>query len=229
MDICGMNVIIADSNDIVRAGLNSILSSDSAIIIVGEATSNQDFLDLLSRVSVDVAVIDYTSPNFTIDVVPKALSINKNLKFVAITTEQTPSIIADALKSGVTSYVKKDCDLIEIKDSVKETVKGNRFFCGKILDIIRRASIDVAHLDLTNFSCAPVSLSEREMEIIKYIAEGSTNNEIAELIHLSPHTVNTHRKNVMAKLGVKNTAGIVMYAVKSNLVSPNKFFFSGNA
>lgn len=223
-----MNVLIADSNDIVRVGLNSILSSDSSIKIVGEATSNEEFLEVLTKESVDVAVLDYTASNFSIDVVPKALNINKHLKIVAVTTEQAPAIIIDALKSGVTSYVKKDCDLIEIQDSVKETVRGNRFFCGKILDIIRRASIDVEHLDLTGFSCAPVSLSEREMEIIKYIAEGSTNNEIAELIHLSPHTVNTHRKNVMAKLGVKNTAGIVMYAVKSNLVSPNKFFFAGN-
>jgi len=161
-----MNVLIADSNDIVRAGLTSILSSDSSIIIVGEATSNEEFLEVLANLSVDVAVLDYTAPNFSIDVVPKALNIKKHLKIVAVTTEQAPSIIIDALKSGVTSYVKKDCDLTEIKDSVKETVNGNRFFCGKILDIIRRASIDVEHLDLANFSCAPVSLSEREMEII---------------------------------------------------------------
>lgn len=103
---------------------------------------------------------------------------------------------------------------------------GNQFFCGQILETIQRANIDVEDINLENFSCEPVVLSERELEIIVKIAEGFTNGQIAELLHLSTHTVNTHRKNIMAKLGVKNTAGIVMYAVKSNLVSPNKFLFA---
>jgi DNA-binding CsgD family transcriptional regulator len=81
-------------------------------------------------------------------------------------------------------------------------------------------------LEIAEFSCEPVVISERELEVIKYIAEGYTNNEIAEKLFLSPHTVNTHRKNIMQKLGVNNTAAIVMYAVKSQLVSPNKFLFS---
>ena len=72
----------------------------------------------------------------------------------------------------------------------------------------------------------PVVLSDRENEIIILIAEGNTNPQIADQLFLSSHTVNTHRKNIMGKLGVKNTAGIVMYAVKTNLVSPNKFLFA---
>ncbi|HTO37816.1 MAG TPA: response regulator transcription factor [Brumimicrobium sp.] len=221
-----MKVVIADSNDIIRVGLNTILTSEIGVQIAGEVVNANELIMLLEKTQVDVIIIDYTQEAFTIDIIPKILSIQKGVKVIAVTPEQTPNVIIEALKSGVTSYVKKDCDLGEIKDSVKETVLGNRFFCGKILDVIRRASIDVEHLDMVNYSCAPVSISEREMEIIKYIAEGSTNIEIAELLHLSPHTVNTHRKNVMTKLGVKNTAGIVMYAVKSNLVSPNTFLFS---
>lgn len=221
-----MKVIIADSNDIIRVGLNTILTSEIGVQIAGEVVNANELIMLLEKTQVDVIIIDYTQEAFTIDIIPKILSIQKGVKVIAVTPEQTPNVIIEALKSGVTSYVKKDCDLGEIKDSVKETVLGNRFFCGKILDVIRRASIDVEHLDMVNYSCAPVSISEREMEIIKYIAEGSTNIEIAELLHLSPHTVNTHRKNVMTKLGVKNTAGIVMYAVKNNLVSPNTFLFS---
>ncbi len=224
-----MKVIIADSNDIVRVGLRTILASDSIVEIVGEATSSEHLLDQLKSFEVDVVLLDYTAPGYTIDVVPKALNINKRLKIVAITPEQSPSVILDALKSGVTSYIKKDCDIPEILASVRETSGGNKFFCGQILDSIRRASIDVEHLDLENFSCEPVLLSERELEIIKYIAEGNTNTQIADILCLSPHTVTTHRKNIMAKLGTKNTAGIVMYAVKSNLVSPNKFLFTRDA
>jgi deoxyadenosine/deoxycytidine kinase/DNA-binding CsgD family transcriptional regulator len=89
--------------------------------------------------------------------------------------------------------------------------------------------IDVDDIDFESFSCEPVLLSERENEIIVFIAEGQTNAQIAETLFLSNHTINTHRKNIMAKLGVKNTAGIVMYAVKTNLVSPNKFLFAAES
>ena len=108
-----------------------------------------------------------------------------------------------------------------------DTYKGNRFFCGQILETIHKANIDVDDIDCDALSCEPLSLSEREMEIITLIAEGYTNTQIADMIFLSTHTVNTHRKNIMGKLGVKNTAGIVMYAVKTNLVTPNKFLFAG--
>ena len=124
------------------------------------------------------------------------------------------------------SYVKKDCELSEIVNAVNETSRGNKFFCGQILETIQKAEIDVNDLDFDSFSCEAVVLSQRENEIIKLVAEGNTNGKIAELLFLSNHTINTHRKNIMAKLGVKNTAGIVMYAVKMNIVSPNKFLFA---
>jgi DNA-binding NarL/FixJ family response regulator len=151
---------------------------------------------------------------------------NKEIRFVAITPEQSAQTLVDALRSGVKSYVKKDCDLAEIINAVEETWRGNKFFCGQILETIQRACIDVNDIDFESFSCEPVVLSERENEIIVLIAEGLTNAQIAEQLFLSNHTVNTHRKNIMSKLGVKNTAGIVMYAVKTNLVSPNKFLFA---
>ena len=79
---------------------------------------------------------------------------------------------------------------------------------------------------MREFNCEPVTVSPRELEVIRLIAEGYTNVQIAEKLFLSTHTVNTHRKNIMQKLGVNNTAAIVMYAVKTQLVSPNKFLFS---
>lgn len=222
-----MKVIIADSNDIVRVGLRAILASDRFVEIIGEVSCSEDLEEQVENFETEVILIDYTAPGFSIDIVPKLLSKHKKLKFVAITPEQTPTVIVEALRSGVTSYIKKDCDIPEILNSIRETGSGNKFFCGQILETIQKASIDVEDLDFDGFSCEPVLLSQREMEIIKLIAEGNTNTQIAELLHLSPHTVTTHRKNIMAKLGTKNTAGIVMYAVKTNLVSPNKFLFAG--
>lgn len=224
-----MHVILADSNDLVRVGIRTILNSHGGFKIVGEAKDNHELIQQIQNFGAAVILIDYTSPGFDIDIVHKVLSINKDVKFLAITPEQSAQTLVDALRSGVTSYVKKDCDLGEIINAVEETSRGNKFFCGQILETIQRASIDVNDIDFDSFSCEAVILSERENEIIILIAEGMTNVQIAEHLFLSNHTINTHRKNIMSKLGVKNTAGIVMYAVKTNLVSPNKFLFAADS
>jgi DNA-binding NarL/FixJ family response regulator len=221
-----MKVVIADNNDIVLVGLQSILHAEKGIDVVGEARSNEQLLTLLKQFETDVLLIDYTAHGFDIDIIPKVLSKYPNLEILAITPEQSAHTLINALKSGVKSYIKKDCDVAEIVDAVRETAKGSKFFCGQILETIQKASIDVNDIDLDSFSCSPVLLTERENEIIIWIAEGYTNAQIAEKLFISNHTVNTHRKNIMTKLGVKNTAGMVMYAVKTELVKPNKFLFS---
>jgi DNA-binding NarL/FixJ family response regulator len=222
-----MQVVIADSNDLVRMGLHATLSTEKGLEIVGEAKNNSELKNMVRNFGAAIILIDYTSPGFDIDVIPAVLNQNKNVRFLAITPEQSAQTLVDALRSGVSSYVKKDCDLGEIINAVRETGRGNKFFCGQILETIRKASIDVNDIDFESFSCEPIILSERELEIVVLIAEGLTNTQIADQLFLSNHTVNTHRKNIMAKLGVKNTAGVVMYAVKTNLVSPNKFLFAG--
>ena len=223
-----MALIIADSNDLSRVGLRSILSSQTSIPIVGEARDAQELENQLASFDVSMILIDYTSPGFDIDIIGKQNATDKKYKFIAITPEQSAQTLVDALRSGIMSYVKKDCELSEIVNAVLETQKGNKFFCGQILETIQKAQIDVNDLGFDSFSCDAVVLSERENEIIVLIAEGFTNNQIAEELFLSNHTITTHRKNIMAKLGVKNTAGIVMYAVKTNLVSPNKYLFAPN-
>ena len=221
-----MGVVLADSNDLVRAGLRSILTAQTDLPIVGEATNNDELYEQIKAFEPSIVILDFTSDGFTIDVISKIQNLKTDLSFIAITPEQNAQILVDALRLGVKSYVKKDCELSEIVNAVIETSRGNKFFCGQILETIQKAEIDVNDLDFDSFTCEAVVLSQRENEIIKLVAEGNTNGKIAELLFLSNHTVNTHRKNIMAKLGVKNTAGIVMYAVKMNIVSPNRFLFS---
>lgn len=195
--------------------------------MVGEASDAGELKDSIARYEPQVVIIDYSTPGFSIDIIPEVRQYYKEVRFVGLTLNQSALSIVNAVRSGVTSYVKKDCDLGEIVDSVRETSKGNRFFCGTILEMIRKESIDPEEIEETfEVNCEPVTISERELEIIGLIAEGYTNQQIAEKLFLSSHTVNTHRKNIMAKLGVNNTAGIVLYAVKSHLISPNKYLFS---
>lgn len=220
-----INLVLADSNDLTRVGLRTLFK-ETDFQIIGEATCTEELLDQIKSFQPDVVLIDYTSDGFTIDAVPSAKAVSDKVKFVGITPLQDGQTLVHAIKSGVTSYIKKDCSLEEIKNAVLETANNNAFFCGTILETIRRDGIDVESIDEVDFTCDAVSLSEREKEIITLIAEGHTNAAISEKLFLSKHTVNTHRKNIMAKLGVKNTAGIVMFAVKEKYTSPNKYLFS---
>ena len=221
-----IKLIIADSNELIRAGLKAVFSALPDVLVSAEVDTSTSLKTFLRLEPADVIVLDFTAPGFSIDVVPELLSLYPKLKFVAITPGQSGHIIAFALKAGVMSYVKKDCGIDEIIDAVRASALGNKFFCGQILDAVRAESIDPDAIDSSSFSCEPILLSEREQEVIKLIAEGYTNSRIAELLFLSGHTVNTHRKNIMQKLGVNNTAAIVMFAVKNELVNTNKFLFS---
>ena len=222
-----MQLILADSNDLMRVGIRTILKTKLDVEIVGEAQSSKELMEMLASFPTEVVVIDYTSPGFNIDVLLQVRALHPNVFVLAITPEQSAQVLVDALRAGITSYVKKDCSIPEILDAVRETAKGSKFFCGQILDTIKEANLDVDDFDDV-FSCEAVLISKRECEIITLIAEGFTNQQIADKLFLSSHTINTHRKNIMAKLGVKNTAGIVMYAIKTNLTSPNKFLFTAD-
>lgn len=221
-----IKLLIADSNELIRIGLNSVFADVPEIDLVGAAGCSTDLLRKLNDQQVDVVMIDFTAPGFDIDTIPEIISNHKHVRCVAITPNQSGNIIATALRAGVMSYVKKDCSVKEIIDAVKSVAVGDQFFCGQVLDAVRQESIDTNQINANSISCEPVLLSERELEVIKHIAEGYTNTKIAEKLFLSPHTVNTHRKNIMQKLGVNNTAAIVMFAVKNELVNTNKFLFS---
>lgn len=223
-----MRLLLADSNQLIRVGLKSTLSGLAEVHSIIEISNGKQLIDFAQQGGIAVVLIDYTAEGFDINDVIASLRLNPSLKFIGLTYLQSPQTLVDALRGGVMSYIKKDCDLQEISDAVIETAKGNKFFCGKILETISKANLDVDDIDHGVLTCDPVLMSDRENEIIVLIAEGYTNDQIAEMLFLSKHTVNTHRKNILFKLGVKNTAGIVMYAVKTQLVSPNKFLFAAN-
>jgi DNA-binding NarL/FixJ family response regulator len=223
-----VNVIIADSNELIREGLKAIINREKGMKLIAECSDREHLLSAITRQQPHVVMIDFSSPGFTVDVILDIKKVYPDIQIAAITFSPTGQAIISAMKAGITAYVKKDCDIAEIVDSVYESAKGNKFFCGSILETIKNESIDINKAEFRSLVCAPVAITERELEIITLIAEGFTNAEIAEKLFLSTHTVNTHRKNIMSKLGVTNTAGIVMYAVKCNLVSPNKYLFAAH-
>ncbi len=221
-----MKVLLADSSELIQKGLEYILESQDLISEFNSVTDSDDLLKSEHLRESDVLIIDFMSEGFTIDSVNQASAKMKNSNILAITEQQSALTIINALKAGVRSYVKKSCSVEEIIEAIESTGNSDPFFCGQIVEAIQAENINVEDISDKLFSCEPIKLSNRELEIIELIAEGYTNTQIADKLFLSAHTINTHRKNVMSKLGVNNTAAIVMYAVKTKLISPNKFLFN---
>ena len=220
------SIIIADSSTVSRLGINAIVNQMDGYTVVGEADNSEDVFDLIISQSPDIVIIDFLSDYFDIETVINIKRRFPKLFLLAITPLQHGNTLINALRAGIDSYIKKSCDMPEVVEAIETTSKGKSFYCGKILEKIRKESIDISDMNSIDLTCDAIVLSRREKEILTLITEGLTNSKIAELLFLSSHTVTTHRKNIMSKLGVKNTAGIVMYAVKYGIVSPNKFLFA---
>jgi DNA-binding NarL/FixJ family response regulator len=221
-----IHIVIADKSQITHSGLSSIFSSYEDLCIVGHAHAEEELIAMLHEFKTDIVFIDYTAPEFSVNTIKRIKDQFPASKVIALTEDQSGKTLVNAIRAGALSYLRKDCDIQEIIESIYDTHRGDAFYCGKIIERIRKESIDISDLDAIAFTCEPMPISQRELEIIQLIAEGYTNTEIAEKLFLSTHTVNTHRKNIMQKLGINNTAALVMFAVKMELVHPNKFLFA---
>lgn len=221
-------VLVADKNYLSRVGLELLLSDLKGYELLPSVTDTLIALKkAISAFSPDLLIVDFYSMNISTGDLQLITKKNKDLKILAITEPLTKQEMNAALNSGVTSYLLKECDREEIIDAVKSTLVGEQFLCGKIAAVLTsEPEINMTRNLIKTFSCQGFSVTEREIEIIKYIAEGLSNKLIADKLSLSTHTINTHRKNIMAKLEVNNTAGIVMFAVKNNLLETNHFLFS---
>lgn len=217
-----IKITIADSHFLSRKGLAVLLNENSDFTLLAEAISASDLVNQSRFFKPDLIIIDYSSQNFSIDSLQQIVRKYPKAKFLAITDLISNEIISKGLKIGVTSHLLKDCDQDEIVEAIYKTAKGQKFMCGKIVNSI----VETDNKKVNEYSCEGMNISEREIEIITLIAEGYSNKEVADKLFLSTHTVTTHRKNIMNKLGVNNTAGLVLFAVRENLVSPNHFLFS---
>lgn len=220
-----IKILIADSSYLTRMGLSFLLSEDKGLELVAEVSNSNELLEKTKLHRPNLIIIDYSTPDFKIDNIQHLVKKYANVKILAITPALSRNIMVKAIELGVTSYLLKDCGKEEIMEAIYKTADGEKFFCGKILDNIINIDKDGGSV-LSQVSCDGTNITDRELEIVKLIAEGYSNKEIADKLFLSAHTVTTHRKNIMSKLGVNNTAGLVLYAVRENIIAPNIFLFS---
>jgi DNA-binding NarL/FixJ family response regulator len=223
-----IKVLVADKNYLTRVGIELLISSLKGFNLIQSVTTNGK--DLSKKIAVynpDLLIIDHASLGFTPADIKLLTKKNSSLRILAITDVLGKEEMNSALLSGINSYLLKECDREEIIEAIETTLKGQRFLCGKVASVLTSVpEVNMNRAVLKSFSCEGFTVTERELEIVKLIAEGFSNKQIADKLNLSTHTVNTHRKNIMNKLSVNNTAGIVMFAVKHNLLETNHFLFS---
>jgi DNA-binding NarL/FixJ family response regulator len=224
--VAKIKVLIADNSFLIREGFRSIITANTEFKLVAEAEKAEELREKLLVSHPQVLVLDYTSPYFSIDDIAIIHKEFPGVHILAITPPQSRIVISKAMENGIISYLLKDCGKDEIIEAIYSTAKGEKFFCGKILDTVLKDKEASEVTKTEGVSCDGIKLSSREVEIIQLVAEGMSNKEIAERLFLSVHTVTTHRKNIMSKLGVNNTAGLVMFAIRQNLIETSKFLFN---
>lgn len=218
-----IKVFLADNQFLTREGLRSLFTQNNNIETVGEAGELEEMKDKILEYRPEVVLVDYANEVFNHESLQFIRKELPNAYILSITPQQSKSLLITGLDLGVTSYLLKSCGREEIIDAVHATANGENFFCGKIIEKVLDETPDNIKKDIVDklySSCEPVKLSEREIEILNLITRGYTNKEISNKLCLSNHTIVTHRKNIMRRLGIHNTAGLVVYAVRENLINP---------
>lgn len=215
-----VKVLIADNNFLSRIGLELLVGELHGLTIV--PTVSGDFKALQHQIKIskpDLLVLDYPSIGITTTDFLNWLPTLKSLKVILISEPLSFSDYQNLLNSSLHACLLKECGKEEILEAFNAVLNNLNFICGKIIKLTSKTSKSgVLNSYIKNIQCDGILLTPRERHIITCISEGLSNKQIAHKLHLSPHTVATHRKNIFNKLDVNNTAGVVMFAVKNNLL-----------
>ncbi|MDH7603926.1 MAG: response regulator transcription factor [Melioribacter sp.] len=205
------NIMIASSVFLFREGLKSILKKNNNFILQDEITNKKEFWNKLKISQPDILVIDIDQRNFILhDDIDMINEVSPLTKILVISENNKKDIILKAIKNGVLGYLTKECDENEILIALNSLSRGEKFFCNKILNIILEEKIEEPKNE--------AELTKREIEIIRLIAEKYSNQEIADKLFISIHTVYTHRKNIMKKLKLKSPVELILYAIDSGII-----------
>lgn len=224
-----ISVFVAEPNFLYREGIKALVSQEAQFELAGNCENGSDLVEELIACSPRILIVDQYGETFSLELIKKVSVLFPALKILSISNLTRKKDLAKAFEAGIDSCLLKECGRDEIIEALLATEAGERFLCGRIASqVLEEDVVPVQQDSSMPVSCDGIKISPREVEIIRLVAEGLTNKQIADQLCLSTHTVTTHRKNIMSKLQVNNTAGLVLYAIKNNIVQPNKFLFSTN-
>lgn len=206
-------ILIADNQLLVREGIKHLLESDNSILLEGEAEGINQLEALFQKKEPDVLIMDYHQPGFySLEDLEGIRLRYPKVKILVITSNEEKDSILRVLDIGIKNYILKQCDTEEFYQAWESTLKDEKFFCGRVIDAILEKHFPKKE------DCKAIKLSKREVEIVQHIAKGLTNQGIANKLFLSTHTIGTHRKNILRKLGLNKASELVVYAMKNGIV-----------
>jgi len=213
-----MRILLADDHAVTRAGLRLLLERQPNIEVVGEAENGRELVELATTLTPDIAVVDIAMPNLNgIEATRQIVAKQPRLSVVILSMYSDETYVMRALEAGARAFLLKDSAIADLTGAVEAVSQGKAFFSPKISRIL--AEDYVRTLKQRNAVDTYELLTPREREIIQLLAEGKTNKEVATLLNISVYTVETHRNRILQKLGLHNTAELVLYAVRKRIIS----------
>jgi len=211
-----MKIFITEDQEMYLEGLTLLLKRKNDISITGTAANGNDLLANLSSLKEDILLLDVHLPDMDEETLLKEIrKVNPSQKIIYLTLMRGTRFIHKLMKHGIQGYVLKNASLDELYEAIKVVHVGGTYF-SKEVDII--SEHDFRNTITVDESKVDQILSKREIEVLKLVCREFSNSDIAEKLFLSVSTVETHRKNLIAKLGVHNTVGLVKYALKNKLI-----------
>jgi DNA-binding NarL/FixJ family response regulator len=210
------NILLADDHQMITDGIKALLADEGQIKIVGEARNGLQVLDILKREgrNIHVIVLDINMPGM--DGIETSRRIRREYPWVRIlilSMYDKPGFIQQLIKAGVSGYILKNTGKDEFLTAITKIMNNEEYFSKEVTDSVLKSY-------RSHMNEGTAELTKREQEILKLLANAHTTQEIAEKLFISPHTVDTHRKNLLSKLNLKSTPALVKYALENGYNDP---------
>jgi len=214
-----INIILADDHVLVRKGIKAMLESESEIEVVGEAGTGSDALNAARALRPDILLLDIRMPGMSgLDAAAKLREYSPDTKAVILSMHDSEEYVLQALSAGAYGYLLKDTDKDEFIKALKQVSSGNKYFSGSVSNILANSLLNARPLAKATTAEDTYHLTKREKEILRMAIDGKHNKDIADSLGKSLRTIETHRFNIMKKLGVNNAIDMINKAIREHLV-----------
>jgi len=212
-----VRLILADDHKIMREGLRALLAKQKEIEVIAEADSGRGVIELCSQLHPDVVVIDISMPDLNgIDAARQITRKAPDIKVIALSMHSDKKYVKEMLAAGASGYLLKDAAFEELGMAIATVLKNKTYLSPQITDTVVK---DYVNENVPQNSIASTALSAREREVLQLIAEGKSTRDIAAKLYVSVKTVETHRKQILDKLGLNSIAELTKYAIREGLTS----------
>ncbi len=211
-------LILVDDHNLFREGMKSLLKHDPRITITGEAGNGREAVKLCSKEKPDLVIIDIAMPELNgIEATRQIIAQNPETKVIALSMHSSRRFILEILKAGASGYLLKDCAMEELEMAITAVLEKKVFLSPSIAGTVVRGMVNGGEIR----DAEAGNLTSRETEVLQLLTEGKSSREAADRLHVSVKTVQTHRRNIMEKLGLHHITDLTKYAIQQGIISPD--------